>query len=163
MALEQRQTLLLIQTQHLIRLHQVPLDITAGLGIGPGAVIDGRKQRLHGHLVIGNSNSDLAALFRDVLGGGQVVAAHIDGLVKGVELIFPFFSGIPLLPLAKALYHHLTRDIEAAHTVQRVGNTLHVSDVAVFVQTEVYQYRQPPALAVEPCVVGKLWHSQGKE
>ena len=163
MVVEQGDALSGLQAQNFIRLHQGPLGVAAGLGVGTGAAVDWGKQGCEGHLIIGDGDGDHAALFGDVLGGAQVVTAHIEGLVKGVELILPVLARILLRPLAEALDHHLAAHVEAADTVEHIGDALHVADVAVFVQAEVDQHLQAPVLAVEPGVVGEAGEGQGEK
>ena len=48
---------------------------------------DGREERHQRKLIVGDRDRDLAALLRKIFGTGQIIAAHVDGLVKGVELV----------------------------------------------------------------------------
>ena len=126
MALKEYDALFPIQAENLIRKHQVPLGIALCLRVEPSCTVDRREQGRRGHLVVGYSNGDLAALFRDVLGRGLVVTAHIERLIEGGQLVFPFFPKILFLPLGQALSHDLATHIEAAVAVQGVRHTHHV-------------------------------------
>ena len=163
MALEQGDALPTIQAENLVREHQVPLSIAPGLGIGPGGGVDRREQGHERHLVVGYGDGYLAALFGDVLRRGQVVAAHVEGLVKGGQLILPLLARIFFLPLTEGLHHYLAAHVEAPDAVQRVGDAVHVADVTVFVQTEVDQHRQTAALTLQPGVVRQPGQGQGEE
>ena len=118
MALKEYDALFPIQAENLIRKHQVPLGIALCLRVEPSCTVDRREQGRQGHLVVGYSNGDLAALFRDVLGRGLVVTAHIERLIEGGQLVF--------LPPGQALSHDLATHIEAAVAVQGVRHTHHV-------------------------------------
>ena len=54
--LKQGDTLSAVQPQHLVRLHEVPLGVAAGLRVGPGAGIDRGEQGHEGHLVAAQPN-----------------------------------------------------------------------------------------------------------
>lgn len=160
---EQGDAPLRFQPQHLIVLHEVPLGVALGLGVGAGGAVNRGEQGLQGHLVVGDGDGDFAALFRDVLGGGQVVAAHIEGHVKGVKLVFPVLAWIFFCPLAQALHHNLAGHIKAPDAVEHIGDAFHVSDVAELIQAEVDHHRQPPVFPVEPGIVGEARKGQGEE
>ena len=152
-----------VQPGHLVRLHQVPGGVALGLGIGAHIGVERGEQRRQRHLGVHHLDGDLAALLRDVLGGGQVVAAHVEGLVKGGQLVLPLLAGVLFLPLGQALDHHLAGHIEAPDGVEGVGHSLHVPDVAILIQAEIDQHRESALYAVEPGVVGELRNGQGEE
>ena len=158
---EHDHTLIPVQPQELIRLQQVTLGIASRLGIRPGRTVDRRKQRHQRKLVVGDGDGNLAALLCEVFGAGQIVAAHIDGSVKGVELIFPFRTGILFLPLGQGLHRKLHRHIKATNGVEHIGNALHVTDVQVLLQTEVGENRQ--SATMQSGIVGKSGEGQREE
>ncbi len=84
-------------------------------------------------------------------------------MVKGSQLVLPLFAGVLFLPLGEGLHHHLAAHVEAPDAVQRVGDAVHVANVAVFVQAEVYQHWQAAALPLQPGVVGQAGQGQGEE
>ena len=51
-ALKQSDAFPAVQAQHLVRLHEIPLGVAAGLGVGPGAGVDWGEQWHEGHLVM---------------------------------------------------------------------------------------------------------------
>ena len=63
MTLKQGDALPAVQAQYFIRLHEVPLGVAASLGIRTGAGIDRGKQGHEGHLIVGDRDRHLAALF----------------------------------------------------------------------------------------------------
>ena len=154
--LKQRDALPVVQPQYLVGLHQLPRGVAPGLRIRPCAGIDRREQRHKRHLVVGHGDRHPAALLRQILRRRVVVAAHVERLVKGCELVFPLLAGILLLPLRQTLHDDLAAHVEAADAVERVRHAVHVADVAVFVEAEVHQHRQPSALAAKPRIVREL-------
>lgn len=142
----------LIEPQEFIGLEKIPLGVASCLGIGAGGAVDGREQRGQGKLIVGDGDRDLTALFSKVFRARHIVAAHVEGHVKGAELIFPFLPRIFFLPLGEGLHRHLHRHIEAADGVENIRDALHVADVEIFFQAEVCQYGKPPAM--ETGVIG---------
>ena len=142
----------LIEPQEFIGLEEVSLGVASRLGIGAGGTVDGGKQRCQGKLIVGDGDRDLTALFSKVFSARHIVAAHVEGHVKGTKLIFPLHPWILFFPLREALYGHLNRHIEAADRVENIGDSLHVADVEVFLQAEVCQHWKTPS--VETRIVG---------
>ena len=153
MTLEQRQTLPVFQAQDFIGVHQVTLGVASRLRVRSRGRIHRRKQRHHRHLVIEDGDRHLAAFFGNVFCRGQIVAAHIERLVERRKLIFPFLARILFLPLRKALHDDLRGHIKAADAVQAVRHAVQIADVAVFIQTEIRQHRQPSARTLQTCEV----------
>ena len=151
----------LIEPQEFIGLEKIPLGVASCLGIGAGGAVDGREQRGQRKLIIGNGDRDLTALFCEVFRTRHIVAAHVEGHVKGAELIFPFLPRIFFLPLGEGLHRHLHRHIEAADGIENIRDALHVADVEIFFQAEVCQYGKPPAM--ETGVIGELREGQGEK
>ena len=147
--LEQRKTLSVLQAEDFIRVHQVALRVASRLGVRPRGRIHRREQRHHRHLVIEDGDRHLAAFLGNVLCRRQIVAAHIERLVERRQLIFPLLARILFLPLGKALHDDLRGHIKAADAVQTVRHAVQIANVAVFVQTEVRQHRQPSARALQ--------------
>ena len=142
----------LIEPQEFIGLEEISLGVASRLGIGAGGTVDGRKQWGQRKLIIGNGDRNLAALFCEVFRTRHIVAAHVEGHVKGAELIFPFLPRILFLPLGEGLHRHLHRHIEAADGVENIGDALHIADIEIFLQTEVCQNGKPSS--VETGVIG---------
>ena len=158
---EHDHALIPIQPQELICLQQVTLGIASSLGIRTGCAVNRREQRHEGELVVGDRDGDLATFLCEVFGTGQVVAAHVYGLVKGVELIFPLHTGILFLPLGQGLYRQLHRHIEATDGIEHIGDAVHVADIQILFQTEVGQYRKTSAMKAG--IVGKPGKGQREE
>lgn len=142
----------LLQPQEFVRLDEIALGIAPRLRVGTGGTIHRRKEWGQRKLIVGDGDRDLAALFGEVFGAGHIVAAHVEGHVKGAELVLPLHTRILFLPLGQALHRYLYGHIEASNGVKDVGDALHVADVEVFLQAEVRQYGKPSA--VESRVVG---------
>ena len=142
----------LLQPQEFVRLDEIALGIAPRLRVGTGGAIYGGKERGQRKLIVGNRDRDLAALLGKVFRTGHVVAAHVEGHIKGAELVFPLHARILFLPLGQALHRHLHRHVEAADGIEDVGDALHVADVEIFLQAEVRQYGKPSA--VEARIVG---------
>ena len=149
MAFEQSQAFFILQAQDFIRIHQIALGVASRLRVRPRGRIHRRKQWHHRHLVIENGDRHLAAFLRNVLCRCQIVAAHVERLVERCKLIFPLFPRILFLPLRKALHDDLRGHIEAADAVQAVRHAIQIADIAVFVEAEVRQHRQPPVRALQ--------------
>ena len=111
----------------------------------------------------GEGDGHLAALFGDVVRRSPVVAPHVQCLIEGSQLVLPFLARVLFLPLGEGLHHHLAAHVEAPDAVQRVGDAVHVADVAVFIQTEIYQHGQTAVLSFQSGVVGQPGQGQGEE
>ena len=163
MALKQCQTLPVFQAQNFIRVHQIALRVASRLGVRARGRIHRREQRHHRHLVVEDGDRHLAAFLRDVLCRRQIIAAHVERLVERRQLIFPLLARILFLPLRKALHDDLCGHIEPSDTVEAVRHAVQIADVAVFVQTEICQHRQPSARALQAREVGQLRQGQREE
>ena len=159
LAAQQDDALLVVHTLNLVRLHQRPLGVAAGLGVGAGGGVDRGEQRHEGELVVVDPDGDRAALVRDVLCRHLVVAAQADLDVAVADKFLPLLLLIAVGELADGLHDELAVDAAAAAYAEHLLEIHQFADVAELLQAYIYRHRQA---AAGPLPAG-VAHQAGEE